>query len=139
MFGAKVTPNHHALAREFGLFDNLYCSGCYQRGRTPLAQRGVCKSDYAERAMNLYPRSYPCCGTDPLVYAGNPFLWQAAMQAGRTFYNYGEFAPLPSIQRHSDNQYNAKYEVTADRNEDVAHCERILADIAGESNALWLN
>ena len=59
--------------------------------------------------MNNYPRSYPCCGTDPLVYAGNPFIWQAAMQAGRTFYNYGEFGPLPSMQRHSDNQYNAKY------------------------------
>ncbi len=135
MFGAKVTPNHHALAREFGLFDNLYCSGAISADGHHWLNEAFA-SDYAERAMNLYPRSYPCCGTDPLVYAGNPFLWQAAMQAGRTFYNYGEFAPLPSIQRHSDNQYNAKYEVTADRNEDVAHCERILADIANESKPL---
>src|SRR5262249_49139071 len=26
MFGEKVTPNHHKLAREFTLFDNFYCS-----------------------------------------------------------------------------------------------------------------
>ena len=27
MFGEKVTPNHHKLAREFVLLDNLYCNG----------------------------------------------------------------------------------------------------------------
>ena len=27
MFGENVTPNHHALARQFTLFDNFYCSG----------------------------------------------------------------------------------------------------------------
>ncbi len=135
MFGAKITPNQHALAHEFGLFDNLYCSGAISADGHHWLNEAFA-SDYSERAMNMYPRSYPCCGTDPLVYAGNPFIWQAAMQAGRTFYNYGEFAPLPSIQRHSDNGYNAKVEITADRNEDVAHCERILADLEGDKKPL---
>ena len=27
MFGEQVTPNHHKLAREFVLLDNLYCNG----------------------------------------------------------------------------------------------------------------
>ena len=27
MFGAEVTPNHHKLANEFVLLDNLYCNG----------------------------------------------------------------------------------------------------------------
>ena len=27
MFGEKVTPNHHKLADEFVLLDNLYCNG----------------------------------------------------------------------------------------------------------------
>jgi phospholipase C len=27
MFGEKITPNHHKLAREFVLLDNLYCNG----------------------------------------------------------------------------------------------------------------
>ena len=26
MFGEDVTPNHHALARQFTRFDNFYCS-----------------------------------------------------------------------------------------------------------------
>ena len=28
IFGEKVTPNQHKLAREFVLLDNTYCSGC---------------------------------------------------------------------------------------------------------------
>ena len=27
MFGGEVTPNHHKLAEEFVLLDNLYCNG----------------------------------------------------------------------------------------------------------------
>ena len=27
MFGREVTPNHHKLAEEFVLLDNLYCNG----------------------------------------------------------------------------------------------------------------
>jgi DNA-binding beta-propeller fold protein YncE len=128
MFGEKVTPNQHAIAREFGLFDNIYCSGAISADGHHWLNEAFA-SDYSERAMNNYPRSYPCCGSDPLVFAGNPFLWEAALKAGRTFYNYGEFGPLPSIQRHSDNDYSSQFEVTRDRNRDVAHCERILSDI----------
>jgi YVTN family beta-propeller protein len=128
MFGEQITPNQHALAHEFGLFDNLYCSGTISADGHHWLNEAFA-SDYSERAMNVYPRSYPCCGTDPLVYAGNKFLWQAAMDAGVSFRNYGEFAPLPSIKRHSSAEYNNHYDVTADRNEDVAHADRILADL----------
>jgi YVTN family beta-propeller protein len=128
MFGEQVTPNHHALAHEFGLFDNLYCTGTISADGHHWLNEAFA-DDYDERAMNVYPRSYPCCGTDPLAYAGNKFIWQAAMDAGITFRNYGEFAPLPSIKRHSSADYNGHYDVTADRNEDVTHAERILADL----------
>lgn len=33
--------------------------------------------DYDERAMDTYPRSYPCCGSDLLSFAGTKFFWQA--------------------------------------------------------------
>ncbi|MCW3098819.1 MAG: beta-propeller repeat protein [Chthonomonadaceae bacterium] len=130
MFGEKITPNHHAIAHEFGLFDNLYCSGAISADGHHWLNEAFA-DDYSERAMNNYPRSYPCCGTDPLVYAGNKFLWQAAMDGGRTFRNYGEFNPLPSIRPHSDAGYNGKFQVGPDRNQDVAHSERILKDLAG--------
>ncbi len=128
MFGEKITPNQHAIAHEFGLFDNIYCSGAISADGHHWLNEAFA-DDYAERAMNNYPRSYPCCGTDPLVYAGNPFLWQAAMQAGKSFYNYGEFGPLPSMQLHSDQQFNARFEVTENRNSDVSRSEHILADL----------
>lgn len=128
MFGEKVTPNHHALAHEFGLFDNLYCSGAISADGHHWLNEAF-SDDYSERAMNNYPRSYPCCGTDPLVFAGNKFLWQAAMDAGRSFKNYGEFNPLPSIKPHSDTEYNKKVPFGPDRNADVARCERIQADL----------
>ena len=108
MFGEKVTPNHHALAHEFGLFDNLYCSGAISADGHHWLNEAFA-DDYSERGMNNYPRSYPCCGTDPLVYAGNKFLWQNAMDSGRSFHNYGEFNPLPSIRPHSDSGYNDKF------------------------------
>ena len=134
MFGAKITPNQHALAKEFGLFDNLYCSGAISSDGHHWLNEAFA-SDYSERAMNNYPRSYPCCGTDPLVYAGNKFLWQAALDAGKTYRNYGEFAPLPSIQRHSNNTYNDKYDITPDQNEDVVHADRIIADLNKDPKA----
>jgi len=135
MFGEKITPNQHALVREYGLFDNLYCSGAISADGHHWLNEAFA-DDYDERAMNNYPRSYPCCGTDPLAFAGNPFLWQAAMAAGRTFRNYGEFNPLPSMKPHSDAAYNTKVPVTPDRNADVARCERILADLDNPSKPL---
>jgi YVTN family beta-propeller protein len=130
MFGRRITPNQHAIAQEFGLFDNFYCSGEISADGHHWLNEAFA-SDYSERMMDDYPRSYPCCGSDPLVFAGNPFLWQAAMQAGRTFYNYGEFPPLPSMQRHSDKHFSAAFKLAADRNADVAHCERVVADLMG--------
>src|SRR5262249_1285290 len=35
MFGEKVTPNRHKLAREFVLLDNLYCNGQVSRDGHP--------------------------------------------------------------------------------------------------------
>lgn len=131
MFGEKVTPNHHALAHTFGLFDNLYCSGAISADGHHWLNEAFA-DDYSERAMNNYPRSYPCCGADPLVYAGNKFLWQAAIDSGRSFRNYGEFNPLPSMRPHSDRGYNDRFQVGPDRNADVAHSERIIKDLAGD-------
>lgn len=138
MFGEPITPNQHVLAHTFGLFDNLYCSGAISADGHHWLNEAFA-DDYDERAMNSYPRSYPCCGTDPLSFAGNTFLWQAALAQGLTFRDYGEFGPLPSIRRHADNAYDAKFVVTADRNKDVAHAERILADLQTGPHPLGLS
>ncbi|HJT79049.1 MAG TPA: alkaline phosphatase family protein [Gemmataceae bacterium] len=90
MYGEEVTPNQHALARQFTLFDNFYCSGV-------LSADGHCwvtsayATDYLEKAFGGFTRSYPDDGQDPLAYAATGFLWDNALRHGRTFRNFGEF------------------------------------------------
>ena len=128
MFGENITPNHHALARQFGLFDNLYCSGEISADGHHWVDEGFA-DDYDERALDRYPRSYPCCGTDPLSFAGTRFLWQAAMRQGISFRDYGEYGPLPSIARHADTSYNKPLPITASRSEDVNHAFQFISNV----------
>jgi YVTN family beta-propeller protein len=90
MFGEEVTPNHHALARQFTLFDNFYCSGVLSAdGHSWVNEAYV--TDYLEKAFGGFTRSYPDSGQDPLAYPATGFLWDNALARHRTFRNYGEF------------------------------------------------
>ncbi|HLJ94227.1 MAG TPA: alkaline phosphatase family protein, partial [Gemmataceae bacterium] len=90
LFGEAVTPNHHALAREFTLFDNFYCSGVLSAdGHSWVNEAYV--TDYLERAFGGFTRSYPDDGSDPLAYPSSGFLWDNALAHHKTFRNYGEF------------------------------------------------
>ncbi len=90
IFGEEVTPNHHALARQFTLFDNFYCSGVLSAdGHTWVNEAYV--SDYLEKSFGGFTRSYPDDGSDPLAYVPTGFLWDNALLHKRTFRNYGEY------------------------------------------------
>src|SRR5207249_2751679 len=89
-FGREATPNQHALAEQFVLLDNFYCSGAVSvDGHQWLAEANV--TDYIEKGFGGFTRSYPFDGDDPLAYASSGFLWDNAMRHGLTFRNYGEF------------------------------------------------
>jgi YVTN family beta-propeller protein len=93
LFGEDVTPNHHALAREFTLFDNSYCSGVLSAdGHSWVNEAYV--TDYLERAFGGFTRSYPDDGSDPLAYPATGFLWDNALAHRKTLRNYGEFVNL---------------------------------------------
>ena len=90
IFPEEITPNGHALAREFVLFDNFYCSGAKSPdGHAWVNQAYV--TDYLERSYGGFARSYPYEGSDPLAFAATGFLWDNALAHGKTFRNYGEF------------------------------------------------
>jgi YVTN family beta-propeller protein len=90
LFGEEVTPNHHALARQFTLFDNFYCSGVLSAdGHTWVNEAYV--SDYMERAFGGWTRSYPDDGSDPLAYVPTGFLWASALHHKKTLRDYGEY------------------------------------------------
>src|SRR5262249_32067154 len=99
MFGEEVTPNHHALARQFTLFDNFYCSGVLSAdGHTWVHEAYV--SDYLQESYGGddlvtpfagFTRSHPDDGAAPLAYVPTGFLWDNALLHKKAIRNYGEY------------------------------------------------
>ncbi|MFC5720716.1 bifunctional YncE family protein/alkaline phosphatase family protein [Streptomyces gamaensis] len=92
-FGRRVTPNQHALAERFGLFDNFYDEATLSAdGHNWLMQADA--NDYIEKEFGAFYRSYPSQGADALAYQRTGFLWDAARRAGRSVENHGEYVNL---------------------------------------------
>lgn len=89
MFGRSITPNHHKLAEEFVLLDNLYATG----GNSADGHQWVTQAN--ETSYALWPgyagRSYPFDGSDPIAYSSGGFLWDYALAAKKTVRMYGEY------------------------------------------------
>jgi DNA-binding beta-propeller fold protein YncE len=100
LFGREVTPNQHALADEFVLLDNFYCSGVLSADGHAWATEAYA-TDYLERQFGGFVRSYPFDGDDPLAYATSGFLWDNALAHGLTFRDYGEFVKAEITPRNS--------------------------------------
>ncbi len=88
-FGEKITPNAHTLAREYTLLDNYYCNGICSADGHSWATEGNTTANL-ERSVSSWPRSYPF-GDDALNTSSTGFLWDSALEAGKTFLNFGEF------------------------------------------------
>jgi YVTN family beta-propeller protein len=88
-FGANVTPNQHALAKQFGLYDNVYDVGTNSaEGHNWLMQGD--DPEYTESSAGEYQRSYDT-EEDVLGHQRSGFLWTAVESAGNSARNYGEF------------------------------------------------
>jgi len=88
-FGEKATPNQHALAKQFGLYDNTYDVGTNSsEGHNWLMQGD--NPEYSESDAGEYQRTYDT-EEDVLGHQRSGFLWSAVESAGATARNYGEF------------------------------------------------
>ena len=88
-FGQKVTPNQHALATQFGLYDNIYDIGTNSaEGHNWLMQGD--NPAYTETSAGEYTRSYDT-EEDVLGHQRSGFLWTSIQSAGKTAKNFGEF------------------------------------------------
>ncbi|HZE48578.1 MAG TPA: phosphoesterase, partial [Jatrophihabitantaceae bacterium] len=75
-FGEKATPNQHALAEQFGLYDNTYDVGTNSaEGHNWLMQGD--NPEYTESSAGEYQRSYDT-EEDVLGHQRSGFLWTAA-------------------------------------------------------------
>ncbi len=93
IFGDSITPNAHALARQFTLFDNFYVDGDVSADGHMWTDAAYA-SDYNEKD---WPAQYgdrrPVYDFDAGVPVNDPlagFLWDAARAAGVSLRNYGE-------------------------------------------------
>jgi WD40 repeat protein len=96
LFGEDVSPNHHALAREFVLLDNTYTSGTNSADGHQWTVSAI-GNGYIEQNYDAHSRSYPYDGGDPLAYSPKGFLWTSALAAGKSLRIYGEFVNKPTI------------------------------------------
>jgi DNA-binding beta-propeller fold protein YncE len=99
LFGEKITPNQHKLAREFVLLDNFYASGDVGADGVNWSVAGIA-SDYVQK---LWPNSYAGRrqrydyeGGEPAAAPPAGYLWTNAHMAGLTLRNYGYFVNLPA-------------------------------------------
>lgn len=94
MFGDDVTPNHHQLARDYVLLDNLYCNGEVSADGHDWCDAAIA-TDYRERAwIQSYSRHGTLPGNRDMEVPGAGFLWDSCRRAGLSYRSYGEKSSL---------------------------------------------
>ncbi|MGN6532516.1 MAG: alkaline phosphatase family protein [Ginsengibacter sp.] len=115
IFGDSITPNQHAIARQFVLFDNFYVNSEVSADghnwstaayATDYVQK-MWPSNYSGRGGN-----YDFAGNRKIANPDKGFIWDYCFRAGVSFRNYGEFADegyipktLPDLAKHTLDSY----------------------------------
>ncbi|MBX6314978.1 MAG: phosphoesterase, partial [Isosphaeraceae bacterium] len=95
LFPEKVTPNHHALAKEFVLLDNFYVESEVSADGHEWSM-GAYATDFVERTWPLGYRGdrrvpYPSEGAFEIARPSGGYLWDRAAAKGISYRSYGEF------------------------------------------------
>jgi YVTN family beta-propeller protein len=123
IYGQDVTPNAHALARQFVTLDHFFASGGNSAdGHQWLTQAN--ETDYPMWPL-YFGRSYPSEGVDALAYSAGGFLWENAQAHGKSVTVFGEYAPSP--HRSSAAVRAVALERYAQRPNDFAFHRKLLA------------
>jgi YVTN family beta-propeller protein len=122
-FPRRISPNHHALAERFGVFDRFFVNAEVSPDGHNWSTAAYA-TDYLEKTVpsnySRRGRSYDYEGTnrgaipqDDVAEPGSGYLWNLAERAGITFRNYGEFVIpldfLPDGTRPPGYQANKPY------------------------------
>ena len=93
-FGESVTPNQHALAEQFGLYDNMYDPGTNSAEGHNWAMQAN-DPFYTESSAGEYIRSYDT-EDDVLGHQRSGTIWSGAQAVGQTVRDFGEFNQFES-------------------------------------------
>ena len=130
-FPRAVSPNHHALAERFGIFDRFFVNAEVSPDGHNWSTAAYV-TDYAEKTIpsnySSRGRSYDYEGwnrgalpAEDVAEPSSGYLWNLADRAGITYRNYGEFvdepddptgtkppayvATKPTLAAHTDTEY----------------------------------
>jgi YVTN family beta-propeller protein len=102
IFPEKVTPNHHALAREFVLLDNFYVESEVSADGHEWSMAAYA-TDFVEKTWPLLYRGsregklrYPAEGAFPIARPSSGYIWDRCREAKVSYRSYGEFVSEPS-------------------------------------------
>jgi hypothetical protein len=94
LFGRKITPNQHALAKEFVLLDNFYVDGEVSADGHSWSM-GAYATDFLEKnwptSYGGRGGSYDGEGTREIANNKSGYLWDDCKKYGVSFRTYGEF------------------------------------------------
>jgi YVTN family beta-propeller protein len=114
LFGEKITPNQHAIAREFVLLDNFFVNGEVSADGHNWTMGGYA-TDYLEKN---WPTSYggrggeyPGEGSREIANNKYGFLWDNCQRNGVSYRTYGEFIGdegpnIPVLKDHYCQDYS---------------------------------
>ncbi len=143
LFPERVTPNHHALAREFVLLDNFYVDGEVSADGHEWTM-GAYATDFVEKTWPLSYRGdrrvpYAAEGKFEISRPAGGYLWDRAAEKGVSYRSYGEFVdngPTPddpsttkvkALIGHFDPKFRG-YDLNYP---DVKRADRFLEELAG--------
>jgi len=89
IFGDSVTPNQHKMALQYALLDNYHVSGKSSAEGHQWTDAGIV-SDYVQKNVRAWFRSYPHRQYDAMVYTKEGFIWNHALDHGKSVRIYGE-------------------------------------------------
>ncbi|MBI1779894.1 MAG: bifunctional YncE family protein/alkaline phosphatase family protein, partial [Sphingobacteriales bacterium] len=115
LFGEKITPNQHKLARDYVLLDNFYVDAEVSADghNWSMAANAV---DYLEKTWPTdyggRGGSYDAEGNRAIANPPKGFIWDHCKRAGITYRTYGEFADdykpnIPVIKDHFCTYYTS--------------------------------
>jgi DNA-binding beta-propeller fold protein YncE len=126
LFPEAVTPNHHAIAREFVLLDNFYVESEVSADGHEWSMAAYA-TDFVEKVWPLVYRSpkankltYPAEGAfDHMARPAGGYIWDRAKEAGVSYRSYGEWvrngktpddpgtATVPALEGHFDPHFRS--------------------------------
>jgi len=115
LFGEKITPNLHALAKEFVLLDNFYVDAEVSADGHNWSMGGYA-TDYLEKTWPTgygdRGGTYDAEGKRAIANNKGGFIWDQCFRSGVSYRTYGEFADdykpnLPVLKNHYCTYYTS--------------------------------